>query len=210
MNEQKPSFPDSGFDQALDKISLEREESSGSKELVSFEESLKIAHDLLEKYGDAMKSQYGQDIDGWEGLVFKDYQKSIGHYIETMPDDVLKHFSAHGITRYSIEDRLAGALNILANKAIKGECGSLERNRGQFGAYTSGDFLVVSKPDKPLPMTEEKDGRQQSVFNEVGWMAEIGAFIVDTKYYPMVNELRRMFPDVNIIKANQLPEYLKS
>jgi|GEM_PF-1338574 len=211
MNDQEKShLPDSGFDQMIENVTSERETGSAPRELVPLAESLELAKSLLTKYESEMKGQYGKDIDGWsDGLVFTDYQKSIAHYIEETPHDILKRFSAHGVTRKSEIDRIAGALNILANKSIKGECGPLVGS-GQLKAYISGDFLVISKLDMPLPILDARDGRQQSRMNGIGWLAEIGAFVVDTRYYPMIDELRRMFPDVNIIKANQLPEYLKS
>ena len=49
----------------------------------------------------------------------------------------------------------------------------------------------------------------EPIFNEIGWEADIGAIVVNTKYYPLVEEFKEMFPDVNIIKANELSEYFQ-
>ncbi|MFH1428048.1 MAG: hypothetical protein ABIG60_06035, partial [Patescibacteria group bacterium] len=171
--------------------------------------SLELAEKLFAKYESRIRDNMGKDIDGW-GEPYTEYQKSIYHFLEKIPNDILERFQGHGIIRKSTFDQLAGALNILANKSIKGECGRLGGEIYGYGAYKGGDFLVISKIDKGLPITEERDGRQQSVFNEIGWIADIGAFVIDTEYYPMVEELKRIFPDVNIIKANELTEYLKS
>jgi len=210
-HEEKFHLPDSGFNETIRDILQQHEKPSKPKELVPHEESLELAKKLFAKYESQIRDNMGKDIDGW-GEPYTDYQKSIQHFLEKIPDDILERFHGHGITRKSTLDQLAGVLNILVNKSIKGECGPLGGKTGypNVGAYKRGDFLVISKIDKGLPITEERDGHQQPIFNEVGWMANIGAFVIDARYYPMVEELKRMFPDVNIIKANELTEYLKA
>ncbi len=102
----------------------------------------------------------------------------------------------------------------MANKSIKGEVDTLGVSSYEDAgigksikrfAFTKGDFLVVSKFDKSLPMRDEKEGGLKN--NEIGWEADIGAFVVDVHYYPLVDELKSTFPGVNIIKANELPGY---
>ena len=46
-------------------------------------------------------------------------------------------------------------------------------------------------------------------YSDRSWKANIGAIVVDVHYYPLVGEIQKMFPNVNIIKANQLEDYIK-
>jgi hypothetical protein len=200
-------LPDSGFNDVIENISQQRGESHKQEKLVTYTESLQLAKELSSQYETTIKSNMYKDVDGW-GEPYTDYQKSIGYYLKQIPDDIQERFQGHGITRNDEIDQLAGALNILANKSIKGYCGRLGGETTGYEARTNGNFLVVSRIDKGLPITKEQDGRQQSISDEIGWKADIGAFVVDTKYYPMIDELKIMFPDVNIIKANELPSYL--
>lgn len=178
------------------------------KELVPYEKSLELAKKLFEKYESQIRDNMYEDIDGW-GNVYTENQRSIRHFLEKIPDDVLKHYQGHGITRNSKVEQLAGALSVMANKSIKGWYGPLGGETGGYGAYKTAELLAISKFDKGLPVTQEVNSRQEQVFNEIGWKADIGAFVVDTRYYPMIEELKAMFPDVNIIKANELTEYFK-
>ncbi|TSA46205.1 hypothetical protein D4R51_00485 [bacterium] len=193
----------------VEKLNLEQHE----KKLVSYEESLKLAKDLLTRYQEKIRENMDKDVDGW-GEFYTSFQKSIGHFLEQIPEDILRHYDAHGITRNDTIDQLAACLSILSNKSIRGEVGILGvsgyesqgiGNPIKRFAFTKGDFLVVSKFDKPLPIQDEKEGSLKN--NETGWEADIGAFVVDVHYYPLVDELKDRFPDVNIIKANELPLY---
>lgn len=186
-----------------EKSSFERE-----KRLVPYEESLKQAKQLWDRYQDEFRKNINKDVDGW-GEPYTDYQKSIKHFLDQVPDEIRERYSAHGITRDSSLEQLASALNILANKSIEGSAGPLGGG-AMFRAWTSGDFLVVSKEGQPLSKWKEMDGEQQKVFNKIGWEANIGSMIVDTRYYPIVDELKEMYPDVNIIKANEIPVYFAS
>jgi hypothetical protein len=210
IKENNFSIPDSGFSEALKNIESERNikkdtENNQEKEIVPFQESLKLANELLARYDKEIRANMGKNIDGWSELIFTDFQKSIKHFTQETPEEILTHFQGHGITKFSHPEQLAAALNIMANKAIKGYCGQLG-GPSNLNAYTRGDFLVLSKYDKTLPVQDEKG---EGKFNEIGWMADIGAFVIDVKYYLIVEELKKMFPDINIIKANELPQYLK-
>ncbi len=209
MNEHEKQFhlPDSGFDKVLGNIT-KAPEVKKEKRLITYEESLELAKDLLNRHKNEILGQKDKDVDGW-GTPYTDHQKSIRHFIDKTPQDILERFVGHGITKKGEIDRLAAALNILANKSIQGSCGQLAGNIGGYNAYKDGDFIVISKLDTNFRIMQELDGRLQPELNEIGLLVNIGAFVVDTKYYSMVEELKTMFPDVNMIKANELPEYLK-
>ena len=203
---------DSGFDKTLKNIIDQRKTSEGK--VVSYKESLELAKSLLEKYKNEILQNRDKDVDGFDnGELYTDFQKSIKHFMIEIPEDIKKHYSGHGITRNSGLDQLAGFLNIAANKAIKGYCGLIVGSDG-YNAYTHGDFIILSKKDINLPVKEfsSKSREEESVFIEIdngnlAWKANIGAMVVDVKYYPLVEELKKMFPEINIIKANELPKY---
>jgi len=179
----------------------------GLEKDVSFEDSLNIAKQLLEKYGPQIRENLGKDVNNFGGLVFEDYQDAISHFLKLIPDQDKEFYSAHGVTRRDDLNKLAAALNIMSNKAIKGYSGLIAYS-SQFSAFThKADFLILSKFLKPL-RKQDVDGKfyLHNQNNDL-WDADIGAFVVNTKFYPMVEEFKKMYPDVNIIKANQLPEY---
>jgi hypothetical protein len=73
------------------------------------------------------------------------------------------------------------------------------------------DFLIISSFDKPLHKESdlmEADKKETKYSKTDLWEAQIGAVVVNTHFYPMVEEFKKMFPDLNIIKANELAEYL--
>lgn len=89
------------------------------KKLITFEESKKLAEELLSRFKNEILSNMQKNVDGW-GPAYADYQNSIKHFLKKVPEDTLEHYGAHGITKGSEVDRLAGALNILANRSMKG------------------------------------------------------------------------------------------
>ena len=173
-----------------------------TKKMVSIEQSERLAKQLLSHYESEIEANLHKDVDGW-GEPYTDYQDSTRHFLEMISEVIRERYQGHGITRKDEVDKLTAVLNIMANQTIKGECGPLSGIGGTIvNAYQHGTgFLVISKIDHLLPS-------KPPIFNELGqWKADIGAIVVNVKYYPLANELRELFPDVNIIKANELQEY---
>lgn len=160
-------------------------ERTQEKKLVSYEESQKLAAELLKRFQNEIADNEQKDVDSW-GEPYTDFQTSTEHFLKRIPEDILKHYGAHGITRKSTIDRLAGALSILANKSIKGSYGPLGGETYGYGAYKNANFLVISKFDKPLMFRREESSKEEPIFNEIGWEADIGAFVVDVHFYPIV------------------------
>ena len=168
---------------------------------VSVEESKKLAQELLTKYDSEIMLQAHKDINGWNmPFAVEMYQNAIGHYLEEIPEETLGHYWAHGISRGRDLEWLAGALNVLANGGIKGDVGKLN---GMFqGFMTQSSFLVILEKDNPFPNGKPEKPDETGLFK-----VNVGALIVNTKFYPLVDELKSMFPDRIIIKANEIPEY---
>ena len=89
--------------------------------------------------------------------------------------------------------QLAAVLNILSTGEIKGYWAPL-KNSGYINAYTSGPFLILSHKYKTL-----MSGQKQS----------IGAVVVNAEFYPLVEKLKKIFPDMNIIKASEMYDYMR-
>ncbi len=138
-------------------------------------------------------------------------RRDIPEVFRHIPEEVGKRFYGHGITRigkyHTDFDKLAAFINILDNESIVGDYGSL--NGGQLGVFKNADFLILSHCDTHLGTTQGTvgDGRGL-VKNEIGWVANIGACVVSNKYHPILEELRRLYPDKNIITAQEIPQYL--
>jgi hypothetical protein len=171
--------------------------------LIPVEESRKAAHGLLEKYNSQILSQQLKDVNGWGNRIESDfYQNAIRHYLKEQPEEVLKQYWGHGVKRGEEEDRLTVLLNILSNSAIKGDCGQLVSS--YISAYDDGDFLLILDKDRPFP-PRLQDGTMAR--NQIGLKVNIGVLVVNTRFYPLVEELKKIFPNRKIIKANELPEY---
>jgi hypothetical protein len=193
---------------------------SGYEEnLVSYIESYKLAKELLEKYKDQLieKEYENEDIDDVIGS-----NQSIKKFLEKIPDEIKAKYRGHGITKGNETDQLAAMINIAQNKCIVGAEGNLAfTGRGISGAYKNGYFLVISKLDKhllkrklhlikgPSSMFEGNKIQQSDENGErEASEADIGAIVVNLKFYPLVEELRKLFPDIKIIKANEIVDHI--
>lgn len=203
----------SGLDKIIKKSN---EEGTESREFLSYEKALEKSDYLLDKYKSQMKANLQKDVDGWYGgeeNTRGGYQRSIEHYIkEEIPREILSHYYGHGVTRGGYRDHMAALLCMATNKSIKGDASPLTKKDAVYiPAYIEAEILALSPKDISMqPRIKGKHGMSEPVFNpDQSWKANIGAIAVDVHYYPLVEELRHMFPNVNIIRANELPNYLK-
>lgn len=177
-----------------------------NKDFLSHEKSLEIVDYLFNKYKDEMRKNLNKDVDGWGNGG--SYQRSNQYYFRRIPEKILEHYWGHGITRGDERDRLASLLCISANKSIRGTIAGFS---SQMSPYTNAEFIVISQKDKEMDIREIKPGTDYTVpvLDIDGSMKikNLGAISIDVKYYPMYEELKKMFPDVNIIKANELNKY---
>ncbi len=163
---------------------------------VSFEQSLELARQLYAEFEPAIIANLDREMDGVK--EYRDYPNLIKHFLKQVPEEEQERYAGHGITKTSgvIENptlgQLAAFLNILATGEIKGSWAPL-KNSGYIDAYKSGPFLILSYKDENFVR-----GQRQS----------IGAAVINAEFYPMVEKLRELFPDMNIIKANELPNYM--
>lgn len=185
------------------------------KPIISPEQSRKEAEELLAQHEQELLDNMYKEVDGVEA-TYRDYPNLIEHFIKQVPEEQLKKFWGHGITRGRDIDQLAAAINILENKAMRGDSAQLKSVWQS--AWTDGPFLVISVADKPLVPGEtfEERGKNVIKIGEHRYTGEdikaikidIGALVVNAKFYPLVEDLRKRFPDVNIIYARDLPAYL--
>ena len=185
------------------------------KQIISPEQSRKEAEELLASHEQEILDNMYKEVDGVE-VTHSDYPGLIEHFVRQVPEEQLKRFWGHGITRGRDIDQLSSALNLLENKVMVGDSSQL---KSVFqSAWTEGPFLVISEKDESLVLgkTFEERGKNVIKIGEHRYTGEdvkaikinIGAFVIDAKFYPLVEELRKRFPDVNIIYARDLPAYL--
>jgi hypothetical protein len=175
-----------------------------SKKFVSTEESKKIAQELLSKYESEISAQAYKDINGWnQSFVTEQYQNAIEYYMREIPKETLEHYYGHGITRGRDLEWLTAALNVLSNEGVRGDVSKLVGS-GFIDAYTHGSFLVILKKDDAFPGGKPQKPDETGLFK-----INLGALIVNTKFYPLIDEMRRMFPKRTIIKANEIPHYFE-
>lgn len=177
-------------------IEKSRENQSVPATHTTFEQSLGIARQLYAEFEPVIRANLDKEIDGVKET--SDYPNLIRHFLREIPDEELERYIGHGITKTSgvVENprigQLTALLNILATGEIKGSWAPL-KNSGYIDAYTSGPFLILSRRDENLI-----SGQRQS----------IGVAVINAEFYPIVERLREFFPNMNIIKASELPAYI--
>ena len=125
-------------------------------------------------------------------------------YMHQMPGDIGEQFDAHGIAKFTIYDQLKFLNNLLtkgidknrrfysAPLAVPAEkAASLGPATGTAGghAYYDGSFIIVADKGKSLV----DDGIKHVIVNDA--------------YYNIISDLRRKFPDVNFVRADEAVEY---
>lgn len=181
-----------------------RELSEADTKLVPIEESRKEANRLLKKYETEL--QLAEKVPYDKEISELPTDSAIKHFMNERPG-VLHEFIGHGVNKGTREDKLAAFLNILSNRTIIGDTGPLTYNGMAVTAYTRSPFLLLSHYRQEL-VARGQDGRPKR--NIVGEEVNVGAFVVNNDFYPIVDELREMFSGVNIIKANELASYISA
>src|ERR1041385_2722159 len=164
--------------------------------LVPLPDSCEQARGLLTKYTREIEHAKKFPLD--EGVA--DPNDAIEFFLQKFPNDTLRQFRGHGVNKGSEMEILGAFLNILANKTIVGETGSLEQGPHEFiRAYTNSSFLVISHFGRDL-IDLRQSARPQ--FNPAGVKVDVAAHVINGGYYPLIDELHSMYPGANIIRAN--------
>jgi len=173
--------------------------------LVPLAESCEQARGLLAKY--AKEIEHAKRFPSDEGVL--DHEDGIEFFLKKFPNAQLQEFRGHGVSKGSEMEILGGFINILANQTIKGDIGRLQQgDRSTFiPAYTRSPFLVVSHYGRELVDLHQNNHPK---FNAVGLKVDVGAHVINCGYYPLLDELRSMFPERTIMRANELPAYISS
>lgn len=187
----------------------------GERPVMSEQECRRIAEDLYARYQRELLENRSRPVDG-NKWWYASGQGVIEDHLQQFPPEVLNHYWGHGVTKGSELDHLTAAISILANGAIRGSTAPL-RSSGYVDAYTNGSFFVISRKggqliergDDRMPLFVAVKG-DESTPETRAIKINPGAVIVNAQFYPLVEELRRMFPGQNILYANQLPEYIRA
>jgi len=133
------------------------------RQVVSPEQSRKEAEELLALHEQEILDNSYKEIDGVEEMGH-DYPNLIEHFVREVPVEQLQRFWGHGITRGRDIDKLSAAINLLENRAMRGDSAQLKSVWQS--AWTDGPFLVISEKDKSLVLGEtfEERGKKKSAF----------------------------------------------
>lgn len=178
-------------------------------------ESREIAKELYAQYEKVLTENLFESGRTGQNL-------EIQNVLEKIPSETLHNYWGHGITKGQLEDHLAAAISILANKALKGSWAPLAAS-GYVDAYQKGSFLVIShRNDRPgKDNLAERGPNGNPVFVSLGehqYTGEdiraakinMGAFVVNDYFEPLIHELRARFPEAPIISAAELEDYIKA
>ncbi len=142
----------------------------------------------------------------------RDLSNSAWNAIKDLPVDILRRYSAHGSAR---GERFEHAIRILETNALTGYVAPLAG--GAEGAattpYYDGCMLVVSKRDIPLDAKNNKKSitveiiEGEKVINNALEL-NAGAFVISDHYRSYVGPLRAMYPNANILYAEELRNYI--
>jgi hypothetical protein len=187
----------------------------GGQEAISIEDIRKKAKTMLSKYPDEYKLGDIGIKEDFPDRHFYDKSIAVDHFLKNIPPEVLVRFWGHGITKGSKEDQLTAVMAIAEKSLIKGWAGNFTRS--QPPVYTSGPALVISKIDGSLmkrdkngePLLHKLKGLNQLDYTADAWEADIGAIILNSEFYPFADELKKMYPDVKIFKANEMSDLFK-
>lgn len=147
------------------------------------------------------------------GYNFFRYNEAIYRFLEEVPDEITTRFWAHGVTREAGIGNLAAVMSIIETGQIAGYSAIIGGDHG--GAWTDGDALIVSKIDQSLFKEDSKGEliRHEIVGNDgqitVMCEADIGAVILNDRLYPLADELKTMYPDVKIIRADEMKSFFE-
>ncbi len=184
-----------------------------AEQVVPYAESKVAARVLLEQYKDRILENAYKDVNNLapeerEYLPTELYQNAIRAYIRKVPEDIQKEYWGHGVTKGHEVDQLAAAINLLENSAVTGDFGQLQSE--YISAYTSGSFLVIADHDEPFQKNKNSRELERILIGD-RWALKfnLGALVVNTEYYPLIEKLQEMFPGRNIIKASEMPQYLE-
>lgn len=147
--------------------------------------------------------------DSNEGQVHN--ERDIGFVLRGVSDDVLRRYAGHGVTRDATEGNIAAALSLLENNIIIGDIAPL-KTAGHLAAYTSGDFLVISRrggftgPEGRAvePLVVNINGRQVH-----GKKVTVGALVCNLSTDSLVEALRSQFPGSTVLHSSELVDYIQ-
>ena len=175
------------------------------KETINSYNALLVAQDLYKRFGQEIRLSEARPID--DEAKFNP-EKAILNFLGKVSGETLSRYQGHGITRGDDITRLAALIHICGTNLLKGDWGSM--GNGSYSSYKHGPAIVLSKIDKSLYSPEERNPRHIS--NEDGDFIEvnIGAVIIAPKWYPIIDNLKQMFPNITFVRANQIPEYFQN
>lgn len=167
-----------------------------------FEHTKNLASELLRDFDSELRiwraPGNATGISDDERKVLEFGKSGISLYLKDVPEEVQKRFVGHGITRQDATGNLAALISIIQDNVLKGDSAPL-RGSPQQDAFSTADFFIISHLDKQLISVRTPNGQAT---------VDVGAYIIDTKFYPLVEKLKGLFPNANIIRANELADYI--
>ena len=161
----------------------------------------KMACQLEEKHREEI------EVDECDYIDCLRKEETIGFSLGQFPREMLEHYVGHGVrnTDYPV----AAIISILENNVFIGEVGHLVAGFENCPAYTTGSLLIISHKNKSLAQEGTRGASvkmgDKSMF---GTKIDPGvAFVCNLPVNSLVEDLRKMFPHVKILRANEIASY---
>jgi hypothetical protein len=144
--------------------------------------------------------------------------QGIAEELKELPEDILKDYYGHGVTRGSVENQISSILSLIENETIIGDIGELGRS-AYISAYNTGGFLVILDPDDYLAWrkksSEERGDSRVQVVDGNG-TAKFAlkfkplAVVCNSHLDSLVEPLKQMFPSTTVISAREVKNFILS
>ena len=130
-----------------------------------------------------------------------------------IPHEILEHYYGHGITRRTLQDQLIAIFVIAETHLLAGDTAPMTNQ--YIAPYSSGSAFVLSKKNKKLVMdgdsehTYSRDLISSSGEKRFAFGVDIGTIVLNEILYPVADELKALYPETLIIRADELPALLE-
>ncbi len=144
--------------------------------------------------------------------------EDIAEELRKLPENILRKYYGHGVTRGDDKNQIASVLSLIENSAIQGDVGELGGSP-YISAYNTGGFLVILDTNDYLTFiskSREEKANSRLKLVDVDGKEKFAlkfkplAVVCNSHMDSLVKPLKDMFPDTTIIPAREVASFILS